>query len=110
MCFCTNLCLSSEYCDAGATPDGCDGSNFAGFHYFVDDDIYCQWDIDASAGVQCLDGQGNPANPPAKMKREVRGTLEQPRAANFSNLLHVRDPELAKRMKADMMVTLPFES
>lgn len=98
----TDFGRSSEYCDPNATPNGCDGSKFDGFHYFNDEDIYCQWDISASAGVGCLDGKGNSADPPAKMKREVRSRLEQPRAANFSNLLHIRQPELAERMKRDI--------
>lgn len=57
----------------------------------------------------CVDGQGNPADPPAKMKRDM--AIQEPRAANWSNLLHISDPELAKRMKAEMLesVALPFE-
>ncbi|KAI2485830.1 DNase-NucA-NucB domain containing protein [Pyrenophora tritici-repentis] len=98
-----------EYCDPAATPNGCDGSLFDGFHYFNDDDIYCQWDISASSGVTCVDGQGNPAQPPAKKKRDMG--MQEPRAANWSNLLHISDPKLAKRMKADMpeSVALPLE-
>jgi hypothetical protein len=76
-----------------------------GFHYFDTDDVYCQWDISASDKIQCLDGQGNSVDPPAKAKRSTR--LEQPREANFSNLLHIREPGLAKRLMEERPVELP---
>lgn len=94
------------YCDPGATPNpgSCDGTDFPGFHFFPDDDIYCQWDVDASTDVTCIDGtDGSMVDPPAKLRR--RGEKE-PRVPEWNALLHIREPELVKRLAAEELAEL----
>lgn len=85
----------------------CDGTDFEGVHYFPDDDIYCQWDIEASRQILCVNGQdGSFVDPPARLR--LRG--QEPREANWSALLHIREPESVGRLVAPKPVELPFEA
>ncbi|RYN49607.1 hypothetical protein AA0118_g11359 [Alternaria tenuissima] len=98
------------YCDQGATPaTGCNGKEFPGFRFFQDDGIYCQWDIDIPQDEQivCVNADdGSLVDPPAKLRLRAE---EAPREMNWNNLLHVRDPELVKRLAAEEPVSIPFE-
>ncbi|RYN45583.1 hypothetical protein AA0114_g8921 [Alternaria tenuissima] len=98
------------YCDQGATTaTGCNGKEFPGFRFFQDDGIYCQWDIDIPQDEQivCVNADdGSLVDPPAKLRLRVG---EAPREMNWTNLLHVRDPELVKRLAAEEPVSIPFE-
>ncbi|CAN9427533.1 unnamed protein product [Alternaria alternata] len=98
------------YCDQGATPaTGCNGKEFPGFRFFQDDGIYCQWDIDIPQDEQivCVNADdGSLVDPPAKLRLRAE---EAPREMNWTNLLHVRDPELVKRLAAEEPVSIPFE-
>jgi hypothetical protein len=46
-------------------------------------------------------------DPPAKLRLRAE---EAPRAMNWSNLLHIRDPELVRRLAAEQPVSLPFQA
>ncbi|CAN9406427.1 unnamed protein product [Alternaria sp. RS040] len=98
------------YCDQGATPaTGCNGKEFPGFRFFQDDGIYCQWDIDIPQDEQivCVNADdGSLVDPPAKLRLRAE---EAPREMNWTNLLHIRDPELVKRLAAEEPVSIPFE-
>ncbi|KAL1793874.1 hypothetical protein ACET3X_007295 [Alternaria dauci] len=98
------------YCDQAATPaTGCNGLEFPGFRFLQDDGLYCQWDIDISDGEQilCVNADdGTIVDPPAKLRLRSEEAL---RGMNWTNLLHVRDPELVKRMAAEEPVSIPFE-
>ena len=98
------------YCDQGATPaTGCNGKEFPGFRFFQDDGIYCQWDIDIPQDEQivCVNADdGSLVDPPAKLRLRAE---EAPRETNWTNLLHIRDPELVKRLAAEEPVSIPFE-
>jgi hypothetical protein len=86
------------WCDPSATPTAgsCDGTEFNGVHFFPDEDIFCQWDVDASTQVRCIDGQtGDDVDPPARKRSIIR---EEPRMANFTALLHIREPELVNKL------------
>ncbi|KAK4448893.1 hypothetical protein QBC34DRAFT_100624 [Podospora aff. communis PSN243] len=88
-----------QYCDPSSTPVDplCDGTRFNGVHFFPDDDVFCQWNIETSGTVRCIDGQtGDDVDPPAAVRLKARERMEQPRAANFTALLHVREPEMVK--------------
>jgi hypothetical protein len=90
--------LRSPYCDQAVTPStGCNGKDFKGFRYFADPGIYCQWNIDIpqDESVTCIDADdGSMVDPPAKLRLRAE---EAPRQMNWTNLLHIRDPELVKR-------------
>ncbi|KAI1501816.1 hypothetical protein F5X99DRAFT_408626 [Biscogniauxia marginata] len=97
------------YCDPSATPNpgSCDGADFNGVHYFPDDDIYCQWDVDASRTISCVDGQdGSLVDPPARLRLRD----QEPKQANWSALLHIREPELVRRLAAPRPVGLKFDA
>ncbi|RYO08392.1 hypothetical protein AA0121_g11365 [Alternaria tenuissima] len=106
----SKLTPRSAYCDQGATPaTGCNGKEFPGFRFFQDDGIYCQWDIDIPQDEQivCVNADdGSLVDPPAKLRLRAE---EAPREMNWNNLLHVRDPELVKRLAAEEPVSIPFE-
>ncbi|KAG9190070.1 hypothetical protein G6011_08158 [Alternaria panax] len=99
------------FCDQAATPaTGCNGKGFPGFRFFADDGIYCQWDIDIPQDEQilCVNADdGSLVDPPAKLRLRAE---EAPRGMNWTNLLHVRDPGLVKRLAAaGETVSMPFE-
>ncbi|KAI9158035.1 hypothetical protein HJFPF1_06021 [Paramyrothecium foliicola] len=86
------------WCDPSATPTAgsCDGTEFNGVHFFPDDNIFCQWDIDASTTARCIDGEtGDDVDPPAKKRSAVLG---EPRMANYTALLHIREPEMVDKL------------
>ena len=76
----------------------CDGTQFDGVHFFPDDDVFCQWDVEASGQVRCVDGQtGGDVDPPAAARLRARAQ-EEPRLANYTALLHVRQPQLVDKI------------
>lgn len=79
------------YCDTSLnTPY--DGTRYGGYHYFKNDDIYCQWNVEASQQILCKRGSdGLNVPPPADAKRLMMA--RDSTAANHSALLHAREPE-----------------
>ncbi|GAP91607.1 hypothetical protein SAMD00023353_6400460 [Rosellinia necatrix] len=87
------------YCDPGATPNpgSCDGTEFGGFHHFPNNNIYCQWKVYTLGSIRCVDGQtGEFVDPPAQLL--PRNGSDEPRHADWSALLHIREPEVVRRL------------
>lgn len=87
-----------HYCDPSSTPvtPFCDGTQFNGVHFFPTENVFCQWNVEASGQVRCIDGEnGDDVDPPARLRaREA----QEPRLANYTALLHIRQPELVDRI------------